>query len=174
MINSKQDAYDLLNKLNAPEDLKMHIQLVGEAAELLIDKFLEYGVPVDGNFIETGVILHDIGKIIHTNELAGSGSNHLKAGEKILTDKGIDPKIARCCISHENWASMNCSLEELLISLSDKLWKGNRVAELELLVIDSIASIIGKDRWEIFLEFDLFFEGIASDGHKRLQRSMCR
>lgn len=67
---------------------------------------------------------------------------------------------------------MDCSLEELVIALSDKLWKGKRVESLELDVVDRVANILHKERWDIFPELDLKFEEIASDGHERLQRSV--
>ena len=167
-LNSREDAYELLNELEAPDHLKLHVRLVGEAADLLIQKCNELKVSIDANFIRIGVAIHDIGKIIHLNEMTGTGSEHEPEGEKILLNKGVDPKIARCCLSHAQWAEMECSLEELLIALSDKLWKGKRVEELELKVIDRISDSLGKDRWAVFEELDSQFEHIASGGHERL------
>jgi len=171
-LNSRKDAYELLNQLEAPEHLKLHVRLVGEAADLLIDKCNELEVSIDETLIRIGVAIHDIGKIVHVNEMTGVGSEHEPEGEKILLSKGIDPKIARCCLSHAQWKKMECSLEELLIALSDKLWKGKRVQELELQVIDRVSELLGKDRWAVFEELDTQFEHIASGGHERLQRSV--
>ena len=172
ILNSRQDAYELLNKLEAPDHLKLHVRLVGEAADLLIQKCNELEVLIDENLIKIGVAIHDIGKIIHVNEMSGAGSEHEPTGERMLLDKGVDPKIARCCLSHAQWNKMECSLEELLIALSDKLWKGKRVQELELEVIDRISNSLAKDRWAVFEELDTQFEYIASGGHERLQRSV--
>ena len=171
-LNSREDAYELLNELEAPAHLKLHVRLVGEAADLLINKCNELAVPLDANFIRIGVAIHDVGKIIHINEMTGIGSEHEPEGEKILLNKGVTPQIARCCLSHAQWAEMECSLEELLIALSDKLWKGKRVQKLELEVIDRISNSLGKDRWALFEELDTQFEFIASGGHERLQRSV--
>ena len=66
---------------------------------------------------------------------------------------------------------MKCSIEELLIALSDKLWKGKRVEALELCVIDEFASILRVDRWDVFSDLDAVFEDIAAGGYERLQRS---
>jgi len=101
------------------------------------------------------------------------GSDHEPEGEKILIEKGISPKLARVCMSHARWNKMECSFEELIIALSDKLWKGKRVASLELDVVDRVAEHLQKERWDIFLELDMKFEEIASGGHERLQRSVC-
>jgi len=66
---------------------------------------------------------------------------------------------------------MDCSIEELIVALSDKLWKGKRDEILELTVIDAVAKQLGKERWSIFLEFDECFEDIAMKGNERLNRS---
>ena len=34
VLSSRSDAYELLDSLEAPEQLKIHVQLVGEAADL--------------------------------------------------------------------------------------------------------------------------------------------
>jgi hypothetical protein len=66
---------------------------------------------------------------------------------------------------------MECSLEELLIALSDKLWKGKREAKLEEQVINRLSKLTGKDYWRLFIELDNYFEIIASNGEERLARS---
>ena len=38
VLNSRQDAFTLLEKLGAPEHLLTHVTLVGEAADLLLEK----------------------------------------------------------------------------------------------------------------------------------------
>lgn len=172
MLNTREEAYKLLADLGAPEHLKVHVQLVGEAADLLIEKFQELQVPIDQNFIRVGVAIHDVGKIVHTNEMTGSGSEHEPEGQRILLDRGVSPEISRCCMSHARWETMTCCPEELIIALSDKLWKGKRVETLELKVIDTIAELIKTERWDIFAELDLHFELIAARGHERLQRSV--
>jgi hypothetical protein len=63
------------------------------------------------------------------------------------------------------------SLEERTVALADKLWKGKREAELELLIIDEVAARLGISRWDIFERLDSSFEEIASGGAERLQGS---
>lgn len=172
MLSTREEAYKLLSSINAPEHLITHVKLVGEAADLLIAKLEELCVKLDYNFIRAGVVIHDIGKTIHAKEMTGPGSEHEPSGEKLLLEKGINPHLARVCMSHARWKEMECSTEELLIALSDKLWKGKRIEELELEVVDRIASLLKAERWDIFLDLDLYFEEIASGGHERLQRSV--
>lgn len=100
MPNSRKEAFNLLEKLGAPEHLKTHETLLGEAADLLLEVLREHGIEIDFEFVRAGVAIHDIGKIIHTNEMAGPGSEHEPEGEKILINNGASPKLARVCMSH--------------------------------------------------------------------------
>ncbi len=171
MITSKHDAYQFLRNLNAPEHLLTHVELVGEAGELLIARCMALNLPLDIEFVRIGIAIHDTGKIVHTHEMTGPGSEHEPEGQRILLSHGVAKEIARCCLSHARWHEMNCSLEELLIALSDKLWKGKRVEVLELEVIDRIAELLQKERWDIFQTWDSYFEEIADGGGDRLHRS---
>lgn len=172
MLTTKKEAFELLNKLNAPTHLKTHVTLVGEAADELILYLEVFKLELDIDFIDTGIVIHDIGKTIHVNEMVDKGSKHEPDGEKLLLKYGASDKLARVCMSHARWHEMACSLEELLIALSDKLWKGKRVRELEERVIDSIAKQKKIDKWEIFTELDTIFEKIAAGGYDRLKRSV--
>ncbi len=172
MPKSREQAFELLDKLGVCGHLKTHVTLVGEAADLLISAIEKLGIVLDRDFIQAGVVIHDIGKIIHTNEMTGPGSEHEPEGEKMLLKAGVCARLARVCLSHARWASMECSLEELLIALADKLWKGKRVENLELEVVDRVAHLLEKERWDIFPVLDMVYEEIASSGHERLQRSV--
>lgn len=172
LISTRKQAFDLLDSLGAPKHLLMHVSLVGEAADLILNKLEQVGVKIDFDFVRIGVAIHDAGKIVHTHEMTGPGSDHEPEGQKILLENGVSEKIARCCMSHARWRNMDCSIEELLVALSDKLWKGNRVESLELEVIDRVANLIGKERWDIFADLDSHFELIAAGGHDRLNRSI--
>jgi len=143
VINSREEAYKFLDSMGAPDHLKTHVSLVGEAADLLIEKLKHLGVSLDFEFIRIGVAIHDIGKIVHTNEMTGPGSDHEPEGEKILKDHGVSSKLARVCLSHARWREMECSTEELVIALSDTLWKGKRSEELELEVIEAKPGALG-------------------------------
>ena len=166
-----EEAYDFLKQLDAPPRLIRHVYLVGEAADLLIHKFHQINLAFDENFVRLGVIFHDVGKIIYPQELVAQGNHHETEGEKLLISKGVNPLLARCCVSHARWKTMECSLEELIIALADKLWKGKRELDLEKLVIERISNSINQDFWSLFMELDSYFESIASQGEERLNRS---
>ncbi|WP_444906026.1 hypothetical protein ACJJIR_15500 [Microbulbifer sp. SSSA008] len=111
------------------------------------------------------IALHDIGKIIHTHDM--TGSEHEPDGENLLLEKGTSPRLARCCMPFPRWQEMVSSLEELLIALLGKLWKGNRVEDLEILNIDHIAQQQSVDRWHMYEPLDSLLESIAADGYTR-------
>lgn len=165
-----EEAFDVLKQIQAPPSLVRHAELVLEAGEALIDFLEELDFAFDRELIRAGVILHDAGKTLHPEELTGSGSEHEEAGERILLERGVDPAVARCCRSHAQWFEMDCTLEELVIALADKLWKGKRDSDLELTVIDRLAQLLGVERWDVFLHADSVFEVIAASGPERLLR----
>lgn len=167
-----EQAYEFLKQLGAPPRLILHVCLVGEAADLLIEKLDGMKVNFDEKFVRLGVAFHDAGKIIHPQELISLGNRHEVDGETLLISKGVNSQLARCCLSHARWKTMECSLEELIIALADKLWKGKREVELEKKVIERISKLIDRDFWELFIELDSHFESIASQGEKRLARSL--
>ena len=161
----------LLVQLGAPARLLRHVALVGEAGDRLLDKVRELEVGIDENLVRVGIVLHDAGKILVPAELDVPGGNHEPSGEDLLLKHGVSPELARVCLSHARWPTMLVSLEELLVALADKLWKGVRNPMLEERVVDEIAGAIGRDRWELFVELDSLFEDVAADGSTRLERS---
>jgi hypothetical protein len=171
VLSSRDDAYDLLAKLGASLRLIRHVKLVGEAADLLIQRYRSMGLTFDVQVVELGVAVHDAGKILYPNELDGPGSMHEPAGEQLMIEHGVQANIARCCITHAAWCDEGVPLEDRTVALADKLWKGKREAELELLVIDEVANRLGVDRWDVFAELDSTFEDIAVGARDRLKRS---
>jgi hypothetical protein len=171
MLNTRADAYSLLEKLGASRRLLVHLQLVGEAADLLLQGFACLGIHIDGKLVELGVAVHDAGKIKYPDELDGPGSLHERAGQELLLANGVQPEVARCCVSHAEWDRPGVTFEERIVALADKLWKGKREGNLELLVIDEAASRRGVGRWDIYPQLDLVFEQVASSSTQRLSRS---
>ena len=166
-------ARNLLVGLGAPPRLLRHIELVREAAELILRKLAALRVPVRSDFVRAGVALHDAGKILHPAELDAPGSAHEPDGQALLLRSGVSPEVARVCLSHARWDAIDdVSLEELVIALADKLWKGVRSPRLEERCIDRIATVLGKARWDVFIELDSSFEEIAAGGQERLDRSV--
>jgi hypothetical protein len=171
MLKDRSDAHRLLMELGAPVRLIVHLQLVGEAADLLMQAYRHLGIPFDSQLIELGVAVHDAGKILHPEELDGPGARHEVAGEALLLAHGVQAQVARCCVSHATWQDTGVSFEERSVALADKLWKGKREPALELRVVDDVALRLGGQRWDVFGELDSVFEEIAAGAALRLERS---
>jgi hypothetical protein len=75
-------------------------------------------------------------------------------------------------VSLSKWQDADVSFEERSVALADKLWKGKRVEALELCIIDEVASRLRVSRWDVFAQLDAAFEGVASGGPERLERSL--
>jgi len=174
MLKNRKEAYELLQRLGAPARLLVHVQLVGEAADLLVRNYMELGLEFDGRLIELGTAIHDAGKIKFPGELDSPGSRHEPAGEALMLANNVQPEVARCCVSHATWSEPSVSFEERSVALADKLWKGKREEALELSVIDEAAARLRLTRWDVFSQLDSAFEEIAAGGAERLSRSRSR
>src|SRR5262249_55431870 len=111
------------------------------------------------------------GKVVHPEEMTSPGHEHEAAGERLLVERGVPPAIARFCVTHASWAEPSCTLEDLLVALADKLWKGKRDEDLERMLVDRIAATTRREPWELFDRIDAICEAIAADGPERLSRS---
>jgi hypothetical protein len=83
----------------------------------------------------------------------------------------VQAEVARFCTSHAAWNLPEVSMEERVVALADKPWKGKRDADLELNVIDEVANRLGVSRWDVFDSLDSTFENIAAAGAERLEQS---
>lgn len=169
---TRDEAKCLLQSLGAPRHLLQHVELVGEAADQLLLELRVNRIEVNEQFVLVGVVIHDVGKIAHPAELTAPGNSHEPTGEQMLLAAGVSPEIARVSLSHARWSQMSATLEELIIALADKLWKGVRISELENMVIAGCATRSKKDYWQLFVGLDSSFEQIADQGSDRLRRSV--
>ena len=171
MLKNRNEALLLLNELGARPRLLYHGQTVGSAADTVVDRLQGLGVNCDIQLIQMGAILHDVGKVQHPQELSQPGMLHEQAGEALLLSHGVQPELARFCVTHAQWNLPGVSLEEQVVALADKLWKGKRESNLELIVIDEVAARLGRSRWDIFEALDNTFESFAATGAERLELS---
>jgi putative nucleotidyltransferase with HDIG domain len=172
-LRSPENALRLLVELGAPPWLVRHHELVVEAASVLCQRVpAEVGVSFDRDEVLLGAALHDVGKILHPDEMKAPGHRHESAGQSLLVERGVPPEIARFCVTHASWDTPERTLEDLLVALADKLWKGKREEELEARVIQMIAAHSKREQWEVFEQLDSICEQIAADGTSRLARSV--
>ena len=166
-IDSPADALALLASLGATRWLVRHHELVVEAAGLLVAGL--HGVRFDRGAVMIGAALHDAGKIVHPAEMSAPGHHHEQAGRDLLVANGVPAELARFCVTHAAW--QDGTLEDQLVALADKLWKGKCDEALERCVVDAIAATTGEQPWQVFERVDALCEAIAADGDDRLARS---
>jgi HD superfamily phosphodiesterase len=128
-------------------------------------------IDVDAEQVLLGAALHDAGKMEHPSEMHGPGHAHERSGETLLRREGFPEHIARVCVTHAAWAKPPAELEDRIVALSDKLWKGKRDADLEAHVLEELAVKVGQPAWEVFDLFDTLCEQVAAEGPSRLGRS---
>ena len=170
-IVNAENAFQLLDELNAPKRLIHHAELVLECAEIILSLLDDVGVNLDAELVRIGAIIHDIGKIIYPVELNRSGKQHCLAGKRLLLEKGVSEQIAEICVSHDDIWTDTDSLETLVVILADKLWKGKRNQDLENQFVRSVAKLLNRDYWSVYIMIDKKFEDIANQSHDRLLRS---
>lgn len=163
-------AAELLAALDAPPRLAAHLRLVHDVARQLIGAFAERFplVPFDRQAVLFGAAIHDLGKVEHPEELSGPGSAHEEAGYQLLLRFGVPEERARFAVTHAAWHAPGVQLEDLLVSLADKVWKGKRVTDLEELVVDRLADITGQPAWQALLDLDDVLAGLAAGADHRL------
>ena len=166
------DALALLRANNASPRLIAHLRLVHDVAYKLLDAVAETwpNVILDRQDVLFGAATHDIGKAIHRAEIIGPGQRHEQAGYELLIAAGIAAQRAKFAQSHGDLCDLNASsLEELLVALADKVWKGKRADQLELELAGRIALYCRQEVWSVFAQLDAILTIIAEDADPRLR-----
>ncbi len=164
------EAEDLLRSRNAPPRLAAHLRLVHDVAAQLTG-WLAAAFPAAGfdrPAVLFGAATHDIGKLVHVEELSAPGSQHEPAGEHLLRAAGVAPELARFAGTHGSWSAPGVDLNDLLVSLADKIWKARRQTDLEQLVVDRLAHAAGQEPWQVFLTLDDHLTHVSDDADARL------
>ncbi|NVB82957.1 MAG: HD domain-containing protein [Kofleriaceae bacterium] len=164
------DAIAVLQRLGAVPWLVRHHELVLEAAVSVCDRFARE-LAFDRDAVLLGAALHDAGKIIHPAEMSAPGHEHEAAGRELLLRHGVSPSIARFCVTHAAWNTDDATVEDLLVALADKLWKGKRDEALEQRIVEVIAAATKRQPWAVFDRVDAICEAVAAHGPDRLVRS---
>lgn len=156
----------------ARQRLRRHGELVLEAGELLLSALhtAAVGVAIDADRVRCGCLLHDSGKLLYPEELDVPGRRHEAAGQRMLQEHGVADDVAVFCATHGD-VTRATSLEELLVTAADKLWKGKRVDVVEEALVEAVADAMGTEKWEVFAWVDEVATRIAAGGAARLARS---
>ncbi|MFJ2821672.1 HD domain-containing protein [Streptomyces toxytricini] len=161
---------DLLTTLDAAPRLAAHLRAVHDVAYELTT-WITAACPAlkfDLEAVLFGAATHDIGKVLHPAELTGPGSAHEPAGRTLLLAHGFPPRLARFAYTHARWTDPTATVEDLLVSTADKIWKAKRVPDLEDLLTARLARATGTEHWEAFLTLDDTLTTLADSADSRL------
>ncbi|WP_371501323.1 HD domain-containing protein [Kitasatospora sp. NBC_00374] len=163
-------AAELLMLVGAQPRLRAHLELVHDVAVRLLDGIGAHWpqVVLDRAGLLFGAATHDLGKVRHPEELTGPGHAHEEAGYRLLLELGVPERDARYARTHASWMLPGISLEELMVSLADKVWKNSRRPDLEDLVVARLAEACGREPWEVFLPLDDLLGALGADADRRL------
>lgn len=161
---------DLVRRVTAPPRLAAHLRAVHDVAYQLVDwtELCAPGLAVDRAAVLFGAATHDIGKTQHPAELSGPGSLHEEAGREMLLAHGFHAGLARFAGTHAAWTAPGTTIEDLLVSTADKIWKNKRVPDLEDLLVTRLVRATGREHWEEFLALDEALEHIGDGAERRL------
>ena len=153
----------ILRETGAPPRLAAHLRAVHDVAAQLLDwlAVAAPGLVMDRDAVLFGAATHDIGKVLHPDELSGPGSAHEAAGAVMLRGYG---ELARFAANHARWERPDATPEELLVTLADKVWKGKRVDGLER----RVAALLGGEPWQAYMALDDELTRIADGADARL------
>ncbi|MFD0687152.1 HD domain-containing protein [Actinomadura fibrosa] len=160
----------LLEELGAPPRLAAHLRAVhGVAAELVAWAAERHpSLGVDPEAVLFGAATHDIGKALHPAELSGPGGEHEPAGYALLRERGVEERLARFARTHASWDGPDIGVDDLLVSLADKVWKGKRVPDLEGRIVDALVAASGAEPWQAFMDLDDVCDRLAAGADRRL------
>jgi len=160
----------LLAALSAPARLAAHLRAVHDVAWQLTARLgaAHPALVFDCEAVRYGAASHDIGKVVHPEELTGPGSRHEPAGYQLLTARGVPHRLARFAGTHASWTDPDTTIDDHLVSLADKVWKAKRVPDLEDLVVDALAAAGGVERWAAFAALDDILDEITAGADDRL------
>ncbi len=160
----------ILSTVGASPRLIAHLTLVHDTALRIteqIDKIwpsLKYDVKA----VLIGAASHDIGKSVYKEELRLPGKQHEEIGPKLLVQHGLAESYARFARTHAQWQSGAATIEDLLVALADKIWKGQRSANLEAALTNFLAKKCNQEEWNVYLKLDDLINEITKDADARL------
>jgi len=93
---------------------------------------------------------------------------HEERGAEVLKGFGFPDSLARYTRTHASWKSPEVAIDDLLVSLADKVWRGKRQEDLEQILIYRMSLALSRPEWEVFASMDTLLSDLAADADGRL------
>ena len=165
------DVVPLLHGIEIPPYLLAHLIVVHDVARRLVVAIERHwpALSVDADAVYFGAATHDIGKVLHPEELKAPGERHRAAGVALLEEHEVAPHLARFARTHAAWREEETvQVEDLLVALADQIWKGGRDEELETALLERLAASNDSALWEAYMTLDALLTTLAADADRRL------
>ncbi|MFW5942311.1 MAG: HD domain-containing protein [Chloroflexota bacterium] len=170
------DAVAVIEALSVSPHLLAHLVLVHDVATRLVQGIRQRwpDLSFDADAVRFGAAVHDIGKVVHPEEMTGPGSQHHAAGVALLQAHGVSAERARFARTHATWEQEgeigggDIRFEDLLVALADIVWVGGRNQKLEDAVTTHLAASEGSAVWEAYMGLDDILTQLSSQSDLRL------
>lgn len=166
-----EEVKQLFEGIAVPPYLLAHLVVVHDVALRLLAAVHDQWprLSVDDDAVRFGAATHDVGKVLHLEEMRAPGEAHRAAGEELLQQHGVPPSLARFARTHAEWAAEEeLLLEDLLVALADEIWKGGRNDELESSFLQCVGERTGEEQWAAYMALDEILTVLAEDADRRL------
>jgi hypothetical protein len=174
-------AMNVMERIRPSWPLLLHHYLVHDVAvEICAGMRMQCPTMVfDADAVLAGAATHDLGKLLHPNELHSPGRRHQRSGERLLRSSGLRPALARFALTHGATEREYPALpiEDLLVALADRAWSGSRKEALEREIMARVQSACNLEPWDAFHCVDGLVAGVSERSALRLgcqQRSLER
>ena len=130
------ECLEFLEKIKMPPHIRRHSILVAKVSLLLGGLLNRNGAKLDLSVIETGALLHDVGK----EKSLATGEDHAVLGAKML-DGLVSPEAARVVREHIFLEPSHIEApltESILVNYSDKRVKHEEIVSVEARYLDLI------------------------------------
>lgn len=170
IVELSKEVNNLLKELEAPQRLIKHLIIVNSTAFYIVEQLKNEwpNLLLNEKEILFGASTHDIGKTVITDELYKEGKKHESEGFRILKKFGYNDKESRFTITHGNWGNSKVSIEDLIVCLSDIIWKGKRINELEEKITTTISELTKTDYWDVSVKLESILEKISVGASDRI------
>ncbi len=136
-MHSRKQCLEYLNKIDMPRHIRRHSMLVAKVALFLGELLNRNGSNLDLGLIQTGALLHDVGK----EPTLATGQDHAEVGAEMLAGM-VSPSVARIVREHillDSTQIVGPITESILVNYSDKRVMHEQVVSVQARYHDLIA-----------------------------------
>jgi hypothetical protein len=93
---------------------------------------------------------------------------HQGAGIELLRSLGISQERARFAWTHGNWSGEKVTLEDLIVTLADKAWKGKRIEALETRTAELLSAATSRPTQDCYSKLDEILQDLSEHADRKM------